>query len=486
MTAKHVLIVDDEADIRELLVLTLMRMGVEAVAARSVEEARSRLKEQAFDLCLTDMRLPDGDGLQVLSHIAADYGNTPVAVITAFGSTDNAVAALKAGAFDYIAKPIQLKQLRDVITSALKLPNTTVERSEPRRRANDRAEKSEAKGAQRATDATEGADVAARPVAIDRRRGNGPRLLGESAPIQRAREMIVKLARSQAPVYITGESGSGKEVAARLIHADSARREAPFVAVNCGAIPENLMESEFFGYRKGAFTGADSDKDGFLHAADGGTIFLDEVGDLPLLMQVKLLRAIQEKKVRKLGDTTERAVDFRIVSATHKNLADKVEAGEFRQDLFYRLNVIELKMPSLREIPEDIPMMVEQIMERLAPAENAPPKLTADALKALTSYDYPGNVRELENILERALALCDGQSIHAADLYLTQERAATLSASAVGGERTQPLHEFLDQIEREQIMKALEQVRYNKTAAAKVLGITFRSLRYRLDRLGID
>jgi two-component system, NtrC family, response regulator PilR len=459
MTAKHVLIVDDEADIRELLVLTLMRMGVEADTAATVQDAFARLNERAYDLCLTDMRLPDGEGLQVLRHIQENHGNTPVAVITAYGSTDNAVAALKAGAFDYLSKPIQLKQLREVITAALNLPRGAGERTK-------------------------------RAAPAEKHNGvnGGPRLLGDSAPISRARDMIEKLARSQAPVYITGESGTGKEVGARLIHSGSSRRDAHFVAVNCGAIPENLMESEFFGYRKGAFTGADADKDGFLQAADGGTLFLDEVGDLPLLMQVKLLRVIQEKKVRRLGDTTELPIDFRIISATHKNLADKVAAQEFRQDLFYRLNVIELKMPSLREIPEDIPLMVKAMLERLTQQSGmALPKLADDANNALMDYDYPGNVRELENILERSLALCDGKVIREADLYLTETREP-MSAGGISmsGERTQPLHEYLDQIERQQIMKALEQTRFNKTAAAKVLGITFRSLRYRLDRLGIE
>ena len=460
MAAKHVLIVDDEADIRELLVLTLMRMGVEADSVATCTDAFARLAERSYDLCLTDMRLPDGDGLSVLERIAAEHGNTPVAVITAYGSTENAVAALKAGAFDYISKPIQLKQLREVITAALNLPRGSVERTERGKKA----------------------------APVEKLQSNGPRLLGESSPIARARDMIGKLARSQAPVYIAGESGTGKEVAARLIHSDSARRDAQFVAVNCGAIPENLMESEFFGYKKGAFTGADSDKDGFLHAADGGTLFLDEVGDLPLLMQVKLLRVIQEKKVRKLGDTGEFPVDFRIISATHKNLNDKVSAGEFRQDLFYRLNVIELKMPSLREIPEDIPVLVQKVLERLAShMQIAAPDLANDALKALMGYDYPGNVRELENILERALALCDGKVIREADLYLTEGREPMSAAgSGPAGERTMPLHEYLDQIERQQIIKALESTRFNKTAAAKVLGITFRSLRYRLDRLGIE
>jgi two-component system response regulator PilR (NtrC family) len=456
MNRKSVLIVDDEADIRELLVITLSRMGVDADTSSTFAEAQEALKARPYDLCLTDMRLPDGDGMQVLKHIAENYGNTPVAVITAYGSTENAVAALKAGAFDYLAKPIKLEQLRPLVMSALKLP-----RPSQARRA--------------ATGETPLPGVA--------------RLLGESPPIAKARDMIGKLARSQAPVYITGESGSGKEVAARLIHLGSSRADAPFVAVNCGAIPENLMESEFFGYKKGAFTGADNDKQGYLQAAQKGTLFLDEVGDLPLAMQVKLLRVIQEKKVRPVGDTREEPLDVRIISATHRNLTEQVEAGQFRQDLFYRLNVIELKMPSLREIPEDIPLMVGQVLERLARHSGAePPKLAADALVALKRYDFPGNVRELENILERALALCSENTITVSDLYLTQSTSKDRAPSLDGalGTRGLPLHDFLDSVEREAIMKALEATRFNKTAAAKLLGITFRSLRYRLDRLGID
>ncbi|MGZ5584254.1 MAG: sigma-54-dependent transcriptional regulator, partial [Usitatibacter sp.] len=380
----------------------------------------------------------------------------PVAVITAFGSTENAVAALKAGAFDYLAKPIKLEQLRPLVMSALKLPKP----AQSRRTATGEA-------------VTPGV----------------PRLLGESPAMQRAREMIGKLARSQAPVYITGESGSGKEVAARLIHVGSARADAPFVAVNCGAIPENLMESEFFGYKKGAFTGADSDKIGYLQAAQKGTLFLDEVGDLPLAMQVKLLRVIQEKKVRPVGDTKEESIDVRIISATHRSLSQQVEAGEFRQDLFYRLNVIELKMPSLREIPEDIPLMVQQVVERLArQSGNPPPVIAEESMLALRRYDFPGNVRELENILERALALCSDNTILVPDLYLTQGASKEKGPALDGalGTRGLPLHDFLDQVEREAITKALEATRFNKTAAAKLLGITFRSLRYRLDRLGID
>jgi two-component system, NtrC family, response regulator PilR len=457
MNRKSVLIVDDEADIRELLVLTLSRMGVEPDTASTVREAEEALKAKPYDLCLTDMRLPDGDGLQLLKHISENYGNTPVAVITAYGSTENAVAALKAGAFDYLAKPIRLDQLRPLVMSALKLP-----RPQQNRRAS----------------IGETASL------------GSPRLLGESPAIARARDMIGKLARSQAPVYITGESGSGKEVAARLIHIGSSRSDMPFVAVNCGAIPENLMESEFFGYKKGAFTGADSDKMGYLQAAQKGTLFLDEVGDLPLAMQVKLLRVIQEKKVRRVGDTVEEAIDVRIISATHRSLSEQVEAGQFRQDLFYRLNVIELKMPSLREIPEDVPLMVSEVLERLARQNNVPvPTMSEEAMLALRRYDFPGNVRELENILERALALCSDNTITDVDLYLTQSGGSRDKAPVLDGAlgtRGLPLHDFLDQVEREAIMKALESTRFNKTAAAKLLGITFRSLRYRLDRLGID
>jgi two-component system response regulator PilR (NtrC family) len=457
MANRAVLIVDDEADIRELLVLTLSRMGVDADTASTVAEARAALEKRTYDLALTDMRLPDGEGLDVLRHIAEHHGNTPVAVITAYGSTENAVAALKAGAFDYLSKPIKLDQLRPLVMSALKLPKP----------------------------------VHQRRVSIGEGVTPGvPRLIGESAPILKAREMIERLARSQAPVYITGESGSGKEVAARLIHLGSARAAEPFVAVNCGAIPENLMESEFFGFRKGAFTGAESDRIGYLQAAQKGTLFLDEVGDLPLAMQVKLLRVIQEKKVRRLGDTQEDAIDVRIISATHRNLSQQVDAGEFRQDLFYRLNVIEMRMPSLREIPEDVPRMVGEIMERLSRQSGQPrPEFTEEAMLALRRYDFPGNVRELENILERAMALCTDGAIRENDLYLTQattrEKTAAAADGAVGT-RGLPLHDFLDQVEREAIMKALEATRFNKTAAAKLLGITFRSLRYRLDRLGID
>ncbi|SDH82666.1 sigma-54-dependent transcriptional regulator [Propionivibrio dicarboxylicus] len=441
----RVLVVDDEADIRELLDLTLVRMGLTTDCAGSVAEARSCLERERYALCLTDMRLPDGDGLEIVRLIGSEYGQTPVAVITAFGSADNAVAALKAGAFDYLSKPVALESLRALIKSALNL--------------------SGAVGGVRG--ALEGSEAARQ-------------FIGDSPAVTAVREMIVKLARSQAPVYVSGESGTGKELAARLIHSQSARRTGPFVPVNCGAIPESLMESEFFGYRKGAFTGADADRDGFFQVAAGGTLFLDEVADLPLSMQVKLLRAIQEKKVRKVGSAIEESVDVRIISATHHKLQERVDAGMFRRDLYYRLNVIELKMPTLRERPEDISQLIDTIMKRLC--GTSVPVLTQDARDALAAYSYPGNVRELENILERAVALCSGERISVADLQLSAFGEVDVAiAGASGG-----LDESLDRFERQLILDALAKTGFNRTAAARLLGVTFRSLRYRIERLGID
>ncbi|MDD5403744.1 MAG: sigma-54 dependent transcriptional regulator [Sulfuricella sp.] len=437
------LIVDDEADILELLELTLLKMGLEVERASTVKGALRLVQEKQFDLCLTDMRLPDGEGLELVRYIGANCPDLPVAVITAHGSTENAVAALKAGAFDYLSKPVSLEQLRAVVKSALKLPSAT------------------------------------QPSVED-----GYVLLGQSSVMEQVRGLIDKLARSQAPVYVSGESGSGKELAARLIHEKSARHDKPFVPVNCGAIPENLMESEFFGYRKGAFTGAEQDRDGFFQVANGGTLFLDEVADLPLAMQVKLLRVIQEKKVRKVGATQEEPVDVRVISATHQKLADCVEGGKFRQDLYYRLNVIELKMPALREMRDDVPLIADNILARLArQAGFARPEFSPQALEALQQYDFPGNVRELENILERALALCGGSRIGKDDLYLTgpEEEHASHEPGAKW-----PLPDYLDRVEKEALQEALERTRYNKTAAARLLGITFRALRYRLARLGMD
>jgi two-component system response regulator PilR (NtrC family) len=435
----RVLIVDDEPDIRELIDLTLSRMGLAAVCAASVAEARTCLGEGDFQLCLTDMRLPDGDGLDVVRHVAEVCPQTPVAVITAYGSTENAVAALKAGAFDYLAKPVGLDQLRTLVKSALSVPDGEVPED-------------------------------SRQV-----------LTGTSPAMQQVREMIEKLARSQAPIYISGESGSGKELAARLVHAHSPRGKGPFVPVNCGAIPENLMESEFFGYRKGAFTGADGERVGFFQAASGGTLFLDEVADLPLAMQVKLLRAIQEKRVRRLGDAAEEAVDVRIICATHRNLRECVERGSFRQDLYYRLNVIELRMPALRERMEDIPELVDSLLVKLC-GDQRPPRLAEGALSALATYSFPGNVRELENVLERATALCSGSVIEVGDLQMGPDE--------MGGENigrgSETLDDYLNRLERQAILEALQKTEGNRTAAARVLGITFRSLRYRLERLGIE
>ena len=449
MSNSRVLVIDDEADIRELLDMTLSRMGLESHCAGTVAEALALLAKNSYDLCLTDMRLPDGDGLDVVAQVSKHHPNLPVAVITAYGSAENAVAALKAGAFDYVAKPISLNQLRALVRSALKLVTA------PPGRGGDEALPEQS---------------------------NLPLLIGSSPLMQATRALIERLARSQAPVHITGESGSGKELAARLVHLKGSRRDGPFVAVNCGAIPETLMESEFFGHRKGAFTGALADHDGFFQAANGGTLFLDEVADLPLQMQVKLLRAIQEKKVRKIGATSEEPVDVRIISATHRNLGDEVKSGHFRQDLYYRLNVIELRMPSLREMREDIPLLAAAILKRQC-GKTEPPALADDARVELARYDFPGNVRELENVLERALALVTGDEITAADLQLARAPANGTSADVDIG--TLPLQERLDATERKAIMQALEQTRYNRTAAAKLLGITFRALRYRMERLGI-
>ena len=439
-----VLIVDDETDILELLELTLIRMGLHSQRATKVADALTLLQNNTYDLCLTDMRLSDGTGIEIVQYIGQHHPEIPVAVITAYGSTENAVAALKAGAFDYIPKPVSLEQLRALVKSALSVS----EKASPEHHQH--------------------------------------KLLGNSHALQTARDMISKLARSQAPVYVTGESGCGKELAARLIHEHSARQAQPFIAVNCGAIPENLMESEFFGYKKGAFTGADTERDGFFQAAHGGTLFLDEVADLPLAMQVKLLRTIQEKKVRKVGETQEEPIDVRIISATHQALSNLVESGKFRQDLYYRLNVIELKMPALREMRGDIPLIAQAILERLAKQSGTPlPVVNPEALTELSDYSFPGNVRELENILERALALCSDHKIGRDDLYLSLPEAALDEGSREPGSKW-PLQDYLDRTEREAIQEALEKTRFNKTAAAKLLGITFRALRYRLERLGIE
>lgn len=439
----RVLIVDDEADIRELVALTLTRMGLDCDAAGTLAEAQALLQQQAYQLCLTDMRLPDGEGLSLVRLISEDYAELPVAVITAYGSAENAVAALKAGAFDYLSKPVGLDALRTLVKSAISLPQLP------------------------ATPAAAAAEVSG--------------LLGESSAMQQVRQTIAKLARSQAPVYITGESGSGKELAARQIHLSGNRAGGAFVPVNCGAIPDALMESEFFGYRKGAFTGAEQDREGFFQAAHGGTLFLDEVADLPLSMQVKLLRAIQEKRVRKVGSTVEEAVDVRLISATHQSLKACVDAGTFRQDLFYRLNVIELRMPALRERAEDVGELAAVLLARQGGAGLS---LAPAAVKALARYSFPGNVRELENILERAAALSESGVIEVEDLQLSP---ATIDAEGEEGcAEGECLQAYLDRVEKLAIEEALGKTRYNRTAAARLLGVTFRSLRYRMERLGIE
>ncbi|KXU39122.1 transcriptional regulator [Ventosimonas gracilis] len=440
--AQNVLIVDDEQDIRELLQITLKRMKLASKSAENLNQAQKLLERERFDLCITDMRLPDGSGLDLVKHIVCHHPQTPVAMLTAYGSVDLAIDALKAGAFDFLTKPVDLARLRELIHNALRL-----------------AEAAPAK-------AESGA------------------LLGQSKPMQELAKQIEKLSRSQAPVYISGESGSGKEVVARQIHAGGTRRDKPFVPVNCGAIPSELMESEFFGHKKGSFTGATCDKQGLFQAAQGGTLFLDEVADLPLAMQVKLLRAIQEKAVRAVGDQQEEKVDVRLLSATHKDLAGEVAAGRFRQDLYYRLNVIELRVPPLRERREDIPLLASAILARLAEASGQSITLSTEALAKLQSYRFPGNVRELENLLERASTLCEGRQIEPHDLQLAETPAAIRETSD-SNKPIDNLDDYLEETERNLLIKALEETRWNRTAAAKRLGITFRSLRHRLKKLGI-
>ncbi|HSP01694.1 MAG TPA: sigma-54 dependent transcriptional regulator, partial [Thioalkalivibrio sp.] len=442
---QHVLIVDDEPDIRELLEITLGRMKLSTQAAGTLTEARALLSRGDFDLCLTDMRLPDGNGIELVEYIQQNCPHLPVAMITAYGSMDTAVAALKAGAFDFVSKPVDLQMLRDLINTALRL-----------------SEKDAA--------APEGDD--------------GSPLLGQAPSMARLKETIAKLARSQAPVCILGESGSGKERVAREIHRLGPRAERAFVPVNCGAIPTELMESEFFGHVKGAFTGASADHPGLFQTAQGGTLFLDEVAELPLHMQVKLLRAIQERAVKPVGGSREIPVDVRILSATHRDLVALVREGLFRQDLYYRLNVIELRVPPLRERLDDLPLLSRRILARIAQDWGTqPPTLAEDALAALRRYAFPGNVRELENILERAATLCEGVALHAGDLHLP---AAPGAGEQALDDEGLPLDDRLEDQERHAILEALAKTSGNRTAAARLLGISFRQLRYRLKKLDID
>ncbi len=447
-----VLIVDDEPDLLELLSLTLRRMNLRARTAPDVSTAQRLLKGEPFDLCLTDMRLPDGDGLDLVAWIQQNRAQLPVAVITAHGNVESAVRALKLGAFDFVSKPLDLGILRKLIDNAIRL-NATSAAAEP---------------------------------AVDPGRA---RLIGHSVPMEQLRELIGRVARSEAPVHISGESGTGKELVARLIHESGARRERPFIAVNCGAIPTELMESEFFGHKRGSFTGAVADKKGLVQAAEGGTLFLDEVADLPLHMQVKLLRVVQEKTVRPVGESQEEKVDVRILSATHKSLAELVAQGQFREDLFYRINVIELHVPSLRERPEDIPEIARTVLARLGKRMSGPaPRISDEALAQLAAYPFPGNVRELENVLERALTLCLGGMITAEHIKLrSPARAPAPSLTPMEhANASGALGDHLEDIERNAILQALEKSRYNKTAAAKLLGMSFRALRYRIKKLGIE
>ena len=443
------LVVDDEPDIRELLEITLGRMNINAQSAENLAQARERLSQGSFDLCLTDMRLPDGSGLELVEYIQQHQPQMPVAIITAYGSLDLAVTALKAGAFDFLTKPLELRRLRELVTSAL-----TLKTSNP-----------------------------------DQDSEMANKLLGSSQPMKALRKQISKLAYSMAPVYISGESGTGKERVAHLIHDYGPRAGKPFVPVNCGAIPSELMESEFFGYRKGSFTGAVTDKEGLFQAANGGTLFLDEVADLPLSMQVKLLRAIQEKAVRPVGGQQEIPVDVRILSATHKDLAREVTGNRFRQDLYYRLNVVELRVPPLRRRREDIPALIERSLKRLGTSTGRTVRLDDKAREKLLNYRFPGNVRELENILEGAYTLCEDNLIRADDLRLLShqpEPASRSSSEEVSLDQVDNLEDYLESQERKLIMQALEETRWNRTAAAERLGLSFRSMRYRLKKLGID
>jgi len=440
MTRQRVLIVDDEPDIRELLEITLLRMGLETQSAEDYSNATRMLHDEAFDLCLTDMKLPDGDGIALVEHIQQHYPNTPTAVITAHGSIDLAIKAMKCGAFDFVSKPVSLETLRNLVDKALTLPSS--------------------------------------PLLSSSTSDTRYQIIGDSDSMTELKRSIAKFARSQAPVFIRGDSGTGKELVARQIHLQGSRAEAAFVAVNCGAIPSELMESELFGHLKGSFTGASSDNEGLFKAAHGGTLFLDEIADLPLAMQVKLLRVIQEKSIRAVGAQQEEPIDVRIISASHKDLDAMVEDGSFRQDLYYRINVIGITVPTLSERSEDIPQLADYLVEKYNYDNASNVKISNEALTALKEYPFPGNVRELENVLERALALCEKEVIETADLQLPE--------IAVGnGTKTPSLGEMTENLEKEHIVNALEDNRWNQSATARALGLTLRQLRYRIDKLDL-
>lgn len=471
---QRVLVIDDEPDIRELLSLTLSRMGLQVTAVEDLGAARRALLQNDFSFCLTDMRLPDGNGLELVQEISAKYPQLPTAMITAHGKVEDAVAALKMGAFDFVSKPVDLAVLRKLVNTALRLG-----RDEP---------------GQQPTPATAGSVAPEHPRLARELPTALDRLIGESAAIDQCKTLIAKLARSQAPVLLSGDSGSGKELAARLIHDLGPRGDGPFIPVNCGAIPSELMESEFFGHRKGSFTGAAADKDGLFKAADGGTLMLDEVADLPLHMQVKLLRVIQEKAVMPIGAREEVKVDVRILSATHQALKPLVERGKFRSDLYFRLNVIELHMPSLQERRSDIPLLAKHFLSEITEqwGTREVPAISDAAMQALKRHDYSGNVRELINILQRALALCESNLIQPEDLMLEQtasngpEPIAAAAPPAATPSDEASLDTYMEDIEKQMLEDALRKARYNKTKAADLLGISFRSFRYKLKKFGIE
>lgn len=440
MIKSNVLVIDDEPDMRELLVLTLSRMGLACDTAADFKQGIECIKKNSYSLVLSDMRLPDGDGIDIVKFIQKYKPQLPVAVITAYGNVEGAVNTLKAGAFDYVSKPVDLKMLKELVKTALSMQNNPEEHHEG--------------------------------------------LVGESLVMRQLRANIYKLSRSQAPVFIQGDSGVGKELVAQLIHANGPRKDMPFIPVNCGAIPNELMESEFFGHKKGSFTGAITDKAGLFVAAHGGTLFLDEIAELPVAMQVKLLRAIQEKAIKPIGELYETSVDVRILSASHKNLSEEISLGKFRQDLYYRINVIELHVPTLAERLSDIPDLAAAILTKLAKNQNRPPaEIKIECFELLKNYHFPGNVRELENILERAMALCEGNVIDVMDLHLPQ--AISEKSIALSSGSTDLTGLLIDQ-EKELILDALEKTKWNRTAAARLLGISFRTLRYRLKKLGLD
>jgi two-component system response regulator PilR (NtrC family) len=448
MTQPQALLIDDEPDILELLSITLIRMGIDCDTAPNISQAKAKIDNNNYNLCLTDMKLPDGDGLELVTYLQNKRPDTPVAVITAHGNMQTAIEAMKLGAFDFISKPVDLSSLRNIVSNALKVKPSEKQSSK--------------------TSPT-----------------LSQKFIGETDNMQRLKQLILKVAKSQAPIYIRGESGTGKEMVARLIHSNGPRSDAPFVAINCGAIPTELMESEFFGHKKGSFTGAQSDKEGLFKTADGGTLFLDEIAELPLNMQVKLLRAVQERSIRPVGSEKEHPVNVRILSASHTDLSEMVEKDSFRQDLFYRINVIEINVPPLRERVADIPALVDYFVRRLAERNQIiPPSIPDAVIKKLQQYHFPGNIRELENILERAITLSLDETLNANDILLSQSNS---SQTSDGIERNgMPLEDFLEDIEKTEIAKALEQTGGNKTAAADLLGISFRTMRYKCKKLDID